>query len=267
MSPAVQANVEQPRPFGYVVGDLIEQRVLLQSEGRSLDALSLPRAGRVGIWLDRRAPRMESDAQGRRWLVVDYQLINAPQGLATVNLPAWELGTSTGPLKIPQWPVSVGPLTARTVIGQGGLQELRADRPAPAIPTAPIVTQIELYSCAFLLTLALWLGWVLWRNWRAAANRPFARAAREMRHADNASPEVWRALHRAFDRTAGRVVQSATLPDLFATSAHFEPLRPRIEEFFAQSTEYFFGSGLASGSLSVHELCGELRQIERRAER
>ena len=267
MSP-VEVRIEQPRPFGYVVGDLIEQRVLLQVGDHALDPVSLPREGRVGVWLDRRAPWMVSDSQGRRWLVVDYQLINAPQGLTTVTLPAWELASRTGQvLRIPQWPVSAGPLTARSVIAQGGLQELRADRPAPAIPTGPIVSQIELWASAFVITLALWLGWAVWRNWRAAMNRPFARAAREMRDLGAETPEAWQALHRAFDRTAGRVVQTVTLPELFARAAHLEPLRPRIEAFFAQSTEYFFGSRLTSRSVSVHALCRELRQIERREER
>ena len=262
------AVVEQPRPFGYVVGDLIEQRVLLQSQHHRFEPASLPRPGRIGVWLERRTPSIVSDSQGQRWLVLDYQLVTAPQGLTTINLPALDLASTNGQsLKIPQWPVSVGPMTARTVIAQGGLQELRADRPAPAIPTEPIVRQIELWSIALVVTLAAWLAWLLWRNWRAAMNRPFARAAREMRAVGDDAPEAWQALHRAFDRAAGRVVQSATLPELFRTASYLEPLRPRIESFFAQSADYFFGNAAAARSISVHGLCDDLTQIEKRYER
>jgi mxaA protein len=255
---AVPAVVEQPRPFGYVVGDIVEQRVLLQA-----DPTALPRAGRVGVWFDRRMPSISQDAQGRRWLVVDYQLINAPQGLTTVNLPAWELATKSGQtLSIPQWPLSVGPLTGRTVIAQGGLQALRADRPAPIVPTEPIARQIEIWTGAFALTLLIWIAWLAWRNWRDARDRPFARAAREMRGVGDDAPQAWQALHRAFDRTAGRVVQTATLVSLFERARYLEPLRPRIEEFFRCSADYFFGSG--ASSLSVHALCNDLRRVERR---
>ncbi len=202
--------------------------------------------------------------------MVDYQLINAPQGLTTVNIPAWELGTRSGPsLKVPQWPLSVGPLTARTVIAQGGLQELRADRPAPTLPTQPIVRQIEVCSGAFVLTLLLWVGWLAWRNWRDALNQPFARAAREMRGVADDAPESWQALHRAFDRAAGRVVQRSTLATLFERARYLEPLRPRIEEFFSSSADYFFGAA-APGSpkpLAVHALCNDLRRFERRYHR
>jgi len=209
-----------------------------------------------------------SDSQGRRWLAVDYQLLNAPQGLRTVNIPAWQLGTKGGQiLSVPQWPVSAGPLTARTVIAQGGLQELRADRPAPVVPTDPIVRQIEIFSGALILTLLLWVAWLAWRNRRDAFNQPFARAAREMRGVADDAPQAWQALHRAFDRTAGRVIHRSTLSSLFERASYLEPLRPRIEAFFAQSADYFFDAGRAGAHSSVHALCHDLRRFERRYHR
>ena len=220
---AVPAVVEQPRPFGYVVGDIVEQRVLLQA-----DPTALPRAGRVGVWFDRRMPSISQDAQGRRWLVVDYQLINAPQGLTTVNMPAWELATKSGQtLSIPQWPLSVGPLTGRTVIAQGGLQALRADRPAPIVPTEPIARQIEIWTGAFALTLLIWIAWLAWRNWRDARDRPFARAAREMRGVGDDAPAGVASTSSGFrshcgarrsDRDAGESVRACALPGAVASA-------------------------------------------------
>jgi mxaA protein len=74
-------------------------------------------------------------------------------------------------------------------------------------------------------------------------------------------------MHQAFDRTAGRVVQAATLPVLFQAASHLDPVRSRVEAFFAQSRELFFGAGLPEHPISVRDLCGELRRIERRHER
>ncbi len=265
---AVPAVVAQPRPFGYVVGDLFEQRVLLQADQHSVELTALPHPGRVSVWLERRQSHISSDAQGRRWLIVEYQIINAPQNLTTVNIPAWSLDTRSGQmLAVPQWPLSVGPLTARTVIAQGGLQELRADRPAPVVPTGPIVRQIDIWSGAFVLVLLLWLGWLAWRNWRDTRNQPFARAAREMRGVADDAPQAWQALHRAFDRTAGRVVQSSTLASLFERARYLEPLRPRIEAFFAQSAAYFFDGTTPRAPQRLHDLCSELRRFERRYQR
>jgi mxaA protein len=261
--PQATAVVEQPRPFGYVVGDVLTQRVLLQVGGRELAPAALPKAERVSVWLERRPPRIESRPDGHRWLALDYQVINAPQSLTTVNLPALELqGASDGAtLRIAAWPISVNALTSGSSI------ELRPDRPAPAIATAPIRRQIALWSGACLLVLAAWLGWVAWRNWRAAAARPFAHALHEMRHLEGTAPEAWRALHRAFDKTAGRVVQTATLPTLFERMPQLQSLRPEIEQFFAQSRQLFFAGGLPAERMSARALCARLRRIEKRSER
>ena len=263
--PPPNATLEQPRPFGYVVGDLLTQRVLLELHGRPFEPVTLPRAERVSAWLERRSPRIESTPDGRRWLRVEYQVLNAPQALTLVRIPAWDLQAKPGTdaLRIGAWPISVSALTPRSAFAQGGLENLRPDRPTPSIATEPMRHRIVIWSSALILTLAIWLGWLLWRNWRASARQPFASALREICHVGEGAPEAWQALHRAFDRTAGRVTQTATLPNLFQRAPHLAPLRARIEQFFQQSSERFFGAGLPQDALSVRSLCAELRRIEK----
>lgn len=274
------AIVEQPRPFGYVVGDLLTQRVLLQADGRSAEVAQLPTPGRVGIWFERRSARVERRADGRQWLSVEYQIINAPPSLRTIRLPAWDLKTkSPAPtLRVAEWPLSVGPLTragadgvpAETPSSGGepvaaaGPVRLRPDRAAPLVPTASIRNGLTLWSSGLAVTLAAWLAWLLWRNHAESARLPFARALREIRHADDRAPEAWQALHRAFDQTAGRVVQPQSLSALFAHAPYLAPLRDSIEAFFAQSSERFFGSGLPAQPISTHALCRDLRRLEKR---
>jgi mxaA protein len=261
--------VEQPRSFGYVVGDLLVQRVLLELNGRAFEPAASPRAERVSAWLERRLARLESTPDGRRWLTVAYQVINAPQALTLARVPAWELKakSSTDTLRIAQWPISISPLTPRAAFAQGDLGELRPDRPAPSVATEPIRRAIAIWSSAALATLAVWLGWWLWRNWRASASQPFASALREIRRAGDEAPEAWQALHRAFDRTAGRVMQPSGLAGLFERAPYLTPMRPRIELFFEQSSERFFGAGLPPDRLSVSALCADLRRIEKSRER
>lgn len=259
----VPAIVEQPRPFGYVIGDLVTQRVLLTTPQQEFEPTGRPPGQRVNIWFERRAPRVEQASDGRRWLVAEYQLINAPQALTTVQLPAWQIedknqGTQ---LAIPAAPISVAPLISNASSAVG---ELRPDLEVSIIDTAPTRSRALLWSIALGVTLATWLAWLQWRNWRDSQDRPFARALHELRHLDEMAPEAWQAAHRAFDQTAGRVIQIEALPALFERAPHLQPRRAEIERFFAQSNERFFGDGPQGNLVSVRALCQELRRIERR---
>jgi mxaA protein len=260
---ATPAIVEQPRPFGYVVGDVVTQRVLLTTPTLDFKPTALPPVQRLNIWFERRAPRIEQATDGRRWLVVDYQLINAPQALTTVQLPAWTLEDEAqrAKLEIPAAPISVAPLLSSSSSAAG---ELRPDRDVSIIDTAPARSRVLLWSIALGITLAAWLGWMQWRNWRDSHNQPFARALHQLREVDEGTPEAWQALHRAFDQTAGRVLQIETLPALFERAPYLLPKRAEIERFFAASNERFFGAGSQSNLVSVRMLCRDLRRIERR---
>lgn len=263
-----EAVVQQPRAFGYVVGDVITQRVLLELDGTAFRP-KLPATQRVGIWLDRRAARIESAADSRRWLIVEYQLVNAPRLLTTIGIPPLLLVSADGDarLLVPGWLVSVSPLTPYTTFDADGLGPLRPDKQAMPIPTAPIKRQLWIWSIALMATLVAWAAWTQWRNRRAALNQPFARAWQEIRNLDATSPQAWQMLHRAFDRTAGRVTHTDTLPVLFDRAPYLQPLRGQIEEFFVASGERFFGSGARNATASVRSLCEQLRRMERQYER
>jgi mxaA protein len=286
--PAATAVVDQPRGTGYFVGDKLSQRVLLESAGQAVSPVSLPAPGRVSAWFERRAASIQTDLSSRRWLIVEYQILNAPPKLMTVKLPGWSLpleraGQPGGdkPLNDPGAPAALGipaasiniaPLSPPGSPTQVGTADLRPDRLPPVIATAPIWRSIEASAGAFCLTLIAWLAWVIWRNRRALATQPFASALREMRTLDEEEPRAWQALHRAFDRTAGRVIQHATLPTLFERAPQLIPARAQIEQFFAQSSLLFFTAPAASGrsgagGVSPRALCTELRQIEKRHER
>lgn len=265
-----EATVEQPRAFGHVIGDLLTQRVLLERGGREVQPQGLPTPGLVGRWLERRSARLKRDDDGRRWLVVEYQLVNAPQALATVQLPRWELPLAggAGVLQVAEWPLSVAPLTPRHAFAAGALATLRPDLPPPVADTQAIERRIGLLCAALALVLAAWLAWWLWRNRTEAARLPFARARQELRalRDDDAATPAWQAMHRAFDRAAGQVVQGSSLPRLFERAPHLQALRGPIEAFYAQSAARFYGDATVPepDPLSLQALCAQLCRAERR---
>jgi mxaA protein len=248
--------IDQPRATGYFVGDLLTQRILV--DGRVLN--TLPPPGRVNSWFERRKASVQTDVSGHRWLVVEYQILNAPSKLTTVTLPGWALA--------PPASINISPLSPPGTPVQVGTADLRVDHLAPQIPTEPIERAIQVSAGALVVTLLVWLAWNTWRNIRAQATQPFARALREMRTLDDdRAPQAWQILHRAFDRTAGRVIQIATLPTLFEHAPQLAPARAQIEAFFAQSNSLFFGTSLTNPDLSPRALCVALRRIEKEHER
>jgi mxaA protein len=261
---SLTAIVQQPRPTGYFVGDLLTQRVLLQE----LTPSSLPASGRVNAWFERRESTIVTDPALHKWLVVQYQILNAPKAVTVATLPAWQLATKTGrTLDIPAASINVAPLSPPGTPQQVGTRDLRPDHIPPPVETASIRRAIATSATAMALTLLAWLTWIVWRNLRAAATQPFARALREMRALDVHGPRTWQILHRAFDRTAGHVIQMATLPTLFERAPQLAPARAQIEEFFTQSNHRFFGSAVPSEANTLPlTLCAELRRIERRHE-
>jgi mxaA protein len=266
---AADAEVEQPRAFGYVLGDMLTQRVLLSADGRDVRDIALPSAGRVGTWLDRREPRIEKDGQGRAWMVIDYQVVNAAPTLTQAEIPAFELGAGTATtLRVAAWPISIGALTPRASFGAGDLQPLRPDRLAAPRDQSELRKRMVTMLSLALLTLAGWLAWWTWRRHADAERLPFARAWQAIRKLDAAELDrgdaAWVHLHRAFDDTAGQVVHAPSLRALFVRAPYLEAFAPRLEAFFARSQQRFFGGERNDAPFPLREFARTLYRAERR---
>jgi len=252
-----QPVVEQPRPFGHVLGDVVTQRIRLDDFQPA--ALTLPQ--RAGAWFERRAARVETGPDGARWLAVDYQVVNVPPAAATLRLPAWELpgAASAPPLRVPAAPLAVAPIVPPA--SDAGV-DLRPDRAAPRVATAAISRGLAQALAAALALGAAWAAWWAWRQWRARHGQPFARALATVGGAaDDAA--AFRALHLAFDGTAGEVLRAATLERLFQRAPHLEAERRAIEAFYAHSEARFFGGAAAAPPPAPLALARALRRLEK----
>ncbi|MCC8403119.1 calcium incorporation protein MxaA [Paraburkholderia sp. MMS20-SJTN17] len=280
----VSALVQEPRAFGYVLGDVLTQRVLLEANGRDVGAVTPPSVGRTGVWLERRPVTLETDANGRKWMVIAYQVVNAPQTLTQITLPALTLTSAAGTqLQVAEWPASIGPLTPQSAFATGDLQPLRPDRQVPVSGTAGLRQQIAWALGLLLATLIAWTSWWWARNRRESARLPFARAWRQMQRLPESpaasSSEAWVCLHRALNETAGQVVHATSLPALLARAPYLQPLRAQLERFYEVSSERFFrpapnpaangdkSADETSGEFPLHALCRALYRAERRHQR
>ena len=177
-----------PRPYGYLVGDTLVQRVQLTVDGKPVELTELPRKDRYGVWIAAARRASSATADGTRWLAMEYQIINASKDVDVISLPKLKLRTTTRRCSS-RSPTGRSP-SARSPPAwcaiRAGLLPLQAgpagadDRDQADPPSAE--------ACADRPggTLALWLGWWRWREWQPPKRLPFGRARRQLAFVDAA---------------------------------------------------------------------------------
>ena len=264
------ALVQQPRAYGYTVGDLLQQRIALGTVAAPFVPAELPRIGRIGSSLWRRRSTLQVDAGGQHWLQIEYQLINTPQSLTLWYLPKLLLKAADGSrsITVANAPFSVSPFTPPQPFDDTALPVLQPDAPATLASMAPIARRIRAATTVLLLVLATWAAMLLWRYVRRGRHLPFACAVRDMR-ALRKMPTVdplalQRRLHHALNASAGEVVRPASIARLMHQAPHLASERSALEAFVRMSHAAFFGGQAPADPASIAALAQRLRRLEQR---
>jgi mxaA protein len=267
LAAAQSMHAGEPRAYGYVLGDVITQRVPLMARGEPFIPEALPPAGRVGRSFWRRGARIERDEAGQPWLAVEYQLINAPQTLEVWFLPALQLKGAdprSGVLDIAPWRFSVGPLTPQEGFRDEGLGAMRGDKfPAP-ISLAPLERRIRLAAAALVLTLLLWIASLALRRHLMRRRLPFAAALRDLRRMPDDTQEAWRRMQHALNEAAGEVVRTGNLDVLIQRRPWLQGERVAIEQFCRDASAFFFGGDAPAAAYALRQFARRLSTLERR---
>lgn len=265
----------EPRPFGYVIGDEIERRLAIElPQDHALVKESLPKPGRADLFLELKSVRVDAERPGRIALTLTYQLMSAPEQVKVLALPPVELKFQRAGQEIEErigeWLFTAAPITPEQVVARDGLDELRPDRAPRPISTSWSHARLALYALA-ASALLLYLGY---RRLPFRRRQPFAAADREVKRlsrnaGDRASFQAaLRAVHRAFDETAGCAVFAEELGVFFARHPRLAAATPAAKRFFALSRREFFGAEAENGLPAwerLIELSRELRKRETKA--
>ena len=273
-TPWLAAQADEPRAFGYQVGDLVRRHVTLSvPPGLALDEASLPRPGGVGRALELRAVERTA-ASGREALVLVYQVFTAPTAVRTFEMPAFTLQFRGAPrdqaVRIDAWPVTVAPLVPVDVSPRTGLGELQPDAAAPHFALAPVRWRLVAWASGIGLMLLYLAALHVGLPWWDARRRPFARAWRALRTLPADAPgATWRSacreVHAALDATAGAVLFERDVVALVARRPAFAPLADDVRRFLLLSRrEFFAGDARDAGDAAwLVAFCRDCRDAER----
>ena len=273
----LSARSDEPRAFGYTVGDVVSRGIALHvPHGLRLDEQSLPQAGARGRALElRRVVLHKSFAGVPDALLLDYQIFLAPRELRVLEMPAIELrfegGTRPQTLRIDAWPVTVAPLAAAEPSSREGLGELRPDHVPPLVDTSAARLRLAVAGGLVMLLLGYLAQVYLVMPWSAQRRRPFGRAWKALRTLPQRPDAAQRRaaferVHAALNETAGEVLFEPGLDRFVALRPRFAPLRADLARFFASSrVEFFAGGDEAVDGRWLTALCRRCRDLERGA--
>lgn len=272
---AQTAQVEEPRTYGYFVGDTVARTIRLQlPAGMAVDAASLPRPGKRGGALELRRVAWR---QAEQALWVEYQVLLSPPAPRVLEMPAIELrlqrgkGQPPASLRIDAWPVTVVPLLPAEAPSRRGFGDMQPDRPPPALDLGGHASRMLALAVVAGVLLLYLLQVYVGLPWWARRHRPFGQAWRVLQalppQPDTAQRRAaWAAVHAALNRTAGATLLADGVPGFIAAHPRYAPLQPALADFFARSRSGFFAEAAADDDMAwLRGLARRLRDAERGA--
>ena len=276
---AIEITTLNPRPFGYVVGDTLEQELVLTTQAEQiLDEKQFPKSGRINAWLElcNVTVKATTTPAGKTYHVkLHYQLPNAPKEVQVVELPAQRFvfarAKESIELMSTEWPITVGPITPEEVLARDGLEAMRPDVLPKTIDTVRFRDRMIGYCLALSVLLLYWSYRHFGIPFLVRQRRPFTRAYREMdriaRHAKpNANSRAIELIHHALNETAGKSLFIDNVDQFLSHRSVPAGLVAKTQEFFRVSQNEFFAGGEGASRASIVwllEFCRAWREIER----
>jgi len=269
-TPVSYFNVETPRPFGYVNGDEIPQRIIIETRsGISLNTASLPAKGQINRWLN--LNRVAVKQSGRRYQIdLLYQVFYAPLEVKTLTLPGFALHLSQGgksfSQNVPAWTFTLSPLRELVARQTGEGEYMRPDSP-PSL----LANTHALQGLAVSLTIAVltgsYLGYLYGCFPGLLRRTAFKRVLRKLAGLSKADmAQALTLVHQALNNLNGQPLFSDRLHEFYRRNPPYRQISSQLSWFFNYSNRYFFAAGMIvvqQDLQQLRDLCEQCRKIER----
>ncbi|WP_340122540.1 nonribosomal peptide synthetase MxaA [Methylobacter svalbardensis] len=268
--PVSYFNVETPRPFGYVNGDEIPQRIIIETRsGITLQTGSLPAKGQINRWLN--LNRVTVKQSGQRYQIdLLYQVFYAPLEVKSLTLPGFTVQLSQGKKSVgknvPAWTFTPSPLRELVVRQTEQGEYMRPDSPPPLLTDTQALYGLAA-SLSVAVLIAAYLGYLYGCYPNMLRRTVFKRALRKLEGLSKADMEQALTLvHHALNNLNGQPLFANRLSDFYRRNPEYLQINTQLLGFFTYSNRYFFSDGMiavAQDLQQIKDLCEQCRKIER----
>jgi len=263
-------NVETPKPFGYVIGDEIPQRIIIESEpGVQLQTASLPAKGPINRWLNLNKVSIKKNGQQYE-IELLYQVFYAPFEVKMLTIPGFNLLLTKGEQQlsqtVPDWSFTLAPLRELAVRKSENGEYMRPDAKPSLLSDTP--ARYGLYAgLALALIISGYLGYLYGYFPNLMRHTVFKRAQRKVeRLSKNDMEKALTIVHQAFNSLYQQPLFRSRLSHFFQLNPQYQQMNAELDWFINYSNRFFFSSGMIVVQHDLDklkDLCRQCRAIER----
>lgn len=236
-----------PRPFGYVIGDEIAHRVIIETrDGAKLNQANLPTKGILNRWLNLNQINVkEKPLNGGYHYEIDltYQVFYAPQATKMLTIPSIALNFNQAGQAlekiIPTWQFTISALREIQMRKDEHGEYMRPNEPAPFLSPPHAIAKL-LFSLASFVFSGTWLAYFygfISLPRRKIFKQPYQKL---LKLKETELEQGFTLMHHALNTLNGKPLFSSQLPNFYETNPQYKTAKKLLDDFFQVSTLYFF---------------------------
>ena len=265
-----------PRPFGYVIGDEILHRVIIEtSEGAKLNKAALPTQGIINRWLNLNQIQVNESPLGDGFhyeITLRYQVFYAPQSVKMLTIPsvalAFEKQGNALEKTIPAWQFTISPLREIQMRKDEHGEYMRPNASAPFLSPPHAIEKLLISLASFVVSatlLAYFYGYI-----SLPRRRIFKQTYRKLTTLkDNEIEQGFALMHNALNTLNGKPLFSSHTPEFYEKHPQYQTAKHLLDDFFQVSTAYFFAGREVKAAETLKlikkscELCAAIERGQR----
>lgn len=248
----VNFSTVEPKQFGYVLGDVFERRIILETPKKYLQDQrdGLVKIERINNWFSITKAEIVESEKSKQQIKISYQVVNVPDKPKMVEVPPIELllmdNEDKIKLKIPEVLLTVAPVTPLLVSNRGGLAEIQPDEEVGFVLSAIHIERLWIFG--FFIIFPLVTLSYCWLPWQLLINKntfPFSSGRKKILALAKENDKIFwgnglMIFHDSLNLSLKKSIFLYSIDSDFSEDNRLRSLLPEFKFFMGRSQKYFY---------------------------